>query len=472
MSFGPATWWRRRSLRARVTLGATLVVSIGVAFLAAGVLFGLRHSLLSTLDANVAQRASDVAAMADNGQLGSSIPNVGQEDASAVQVLDASGVPVASSADLEGNERIMPFPLPASLRSGAAATVAALPIGNGGNFRVVARPAVLAGRPVTVIAAVSLAQQEHSITSLGSGLAVGLPILVALVAATTWIFTGYTLRPVGTLAREVDEISATDLHRRVGLPLSRDEVYDLATTLNNTLGRLESASTAQRRFVADAAHELRSPLTAIMTETETMVRAADKESWVQRGPVLLADLRRLHALMDNLLALARLDDPGYRPTHRSVDLDDIVFAELRQVRNTTSRLIDATGVSAAQIVADPSAMARIVRNVLDNAVRHARDRVAITLRAERGTATLSIADDGPGIPVGQREWIFDRFTRLDQARDRETGGSGLGLAIVRELVSAHHGQVWIAEAPTADQARRYPGAWIYVRIPAHAQKKP
>jgi signal transduction histidine kinase len=252
----------------------------------------------------------------------------------------------------------------------------------------------------------------------------------------------------------------------VGLPLSRDEVHHLATTLNHTLGRLEAASTAQRRFVADAAHELRSPLTAIMAETETLVRAADQEAWLQRAPVLLADLRRLHALMDNLLALARVDDPGYRPTHRTVDLDDIVFAEVRQVRATTSRVIDATGVSAAQVTADPAAMSRVVRNLLDNAVRHARDRVAIMLRDEQGRATLSVADDGPGIPADQREWIFDRFTRLDRARDRETGGSGLGLAIVRELVTAHHGRVWIDEAPTEDDARRYPGAWIHLQVPA------
>jgi signal transduction histidine kinase len=448
-----------------VTLGATLVVSAGLAVVAAGVLFGLQHSLLSTLDGVALQRARDVATMADNGQLRSPIASVG-DDVSVVQVLDANGVPVASSADLEGNDPIVPFPLPVSMRAGAVATLGALPIGNGGDYRVAAQPAVLAGRPVTVIVAVSLAQQQHSVASLGSGLAVGLPMLVVLVAATTWVFTGYTLRPVETLRREVDEISATDLHRRVGLPLSRDEVHHLATTLNHTLGRLEAASTAQRRFVADAAHELRSPLTAIMAETETLVRAADQEAWLQRAPVLLADLRRLHALMDNLLALARVDDPGYRPTHRTVDLDDIVFAEVRQVRATTSRVIDATGVSAAQVTADPAAMSRVVRNLLDNAVRHARDRVAIMLRDEQGRATLSVADDGPGIPADQREWIFDRFTRLDRARDRETGGSGLGLAIVRELVTAHHGRVWIDEAPTEDDARRYPGAWIHLQVPA------
>jgi signal transduction histidine kinase len=127
--------------------------------------------------------------------------------------------------------------------------------------------------------------------------------------------------------------------------------------------------------------------------------------------------------------------------------------------------IDSTGLSAAQVTADPRAMSRIVRNLLDNAVRHARHRVAVRLLEQDDAAQLVVADDGPGIPVDRRDWVFDRFARLDGARDRDTGGSGLGLAIVRDLVRAHDGEVWIAGPPTEADAVRYPGAWLHVRLP-------
>jgi signal transduction histidine kinase len=456
-------WWRSRSLRARVTLGATLVTTVGVAVLAVAVLLGVQHSQISALDSAAVQRADSIAVLAKDGELQGPIQATSDN---VVQVLDATGRPVANSVDIDGNERIVPFPLSDSLRTGGPVTLRGLPVGSGSEeFRVVTRAAVFNGNPVTVVVATSLTQSQHSLNSIGVGLAIGLPILIALVAATTWLFTGYTLRPVETLRREVDDINTTDLHRRVAVPVSQDEIHHLATTLNNTLARLESASTAQRRFVADAAHELRSPLTAIMVETETLVRGADHDAWQHRGPVLLTGLRRLHGLMDDLLALARVDDPGHRPARRSVDLDDVVLAELAEVRATTDVRIDSTGLSAAQVTADPRAMSRIVRNLLDNAVRHARHRVAVRLLEQDDAAQLVVADDGPGIPVDRRDWVFDRFARLDGARDRDTGGSGLGLAIVRDLVRAHDGEVWIAGPPTEADAVRYPGAWLHVRLP-------
>jgi signal transduction histidine kinase len=457
------TWWRSRSLRVQVTAGTTLVVAVGMLVVAAGLLFGVRNTLLAALDHAVVQRAQDVAALSEQGALGALIPSAG-EASSAVQLIDSTGRPVASSADLAGNEPIVRFPLPPALVGGTPATLDGLPIGDGAH-RVVALPSQLKGQPVTVVVAASLAQEQRSVTSLAAGLTVGLPALAVLIGAITWAFTGYTLRPVETLRREVERITASDLQHRVDLPPSRDEIHRLAATLNDMLGRLETASSAQRRFVADAAHELRSPLAAAMAEAENGMRAADPETWRLLGPVLLADLGRLSTLMDDLLALARLDDPAHQSNRRLLDLDDIVLAEIARVRQSTGHIIDTAAVSAAQVTADPGAMTRIVRNLLDNAARHAHSRLAVTLGGNNGMVQLIVADDGPGIPVEHRDRVFTRFTRLDDARDRAGGGAGLGLAIVRELVVAHDGRVRVGDPLPTDHGAAYPGAWMYVELP-------
>jgi signal transduction histidine kinase len=429
---------------------------------------GLQRSLLAALDDTLVQRARDVAAQAGQGTLRRPIPSAA--DTATVQLLNAAGTPVASTRDVEGEGAIVAFPLPQPLAAGAPTTLTGLPVGEGSDYRVVALPAQLDGRPVTVIAATSLAQQQRSVAGLGSGLVLSIPVLVALVSATTWVFTGHTLRPVAALRRDVDEISATDLHRRLSLPPAQDEIHHLAITLNKMLGRLESASGAQRRFVADAAHELRSPLTAVLAEVENGVRAADPDTWNQLGPVLLADLRRLSKLMDDLLTLARLDDPGHQAARRIVDLDDVVLAEIRHARQTTNCSIDATKVGGARVTADPGAMTRVVRNLIDNAARHARARLAVILREADGVVELVVADDGPGIPPEHRERVFERFTRLDQARDRDGGGAGLGLAIVHELIQAHDGRVWITAPP--DSSHGYPGAWLHVQLPVNPANPP
>jgi signal transduction histidine kinase len=441
-----------------------MVVAVGMLVVAAGLLFGVRNTLLAALDHAVVQRAQDVAALSEQGALGALIPSAG-EASSAVQLIDSTGRPVASSADLAGNEPIIGFPLPSALLGGSPVTLDGLPIGDGAAHRVVALPSQLNGQPVTVVVAASLAQEQRSVTSLAAGLAVGLPALAVLIGAITWAFTGYTLRPVETLRREVERISASDLQHRVDLPPSRDEIHRLAETLNDMLGRLEIASSAQRRFVADAAHELRSPLAAAMAEAENGMRAADPETWRQLGPVLLADLGRLSTLMDDLLALARLDDPAHQSNRRLLDLDDIVLAEIARARQSTDHTINAAAVSAAQVTADPGAMTRIVRNLLDNAARHAHSRLAVTLGGNNGTVQLTVADDGPGIPLEDRDRVFTRFTRLDDARDRAGGGAGLGLAIVRELVAAHGGRVRVGDPQPTDRDGVYPGAWMYVELP-------
>ena len=456
----PAVWWRL-TLRWRVTLAATVVVAVALALASVLLVLGFRRTLVGALDAGALQRVSDVVRLTEQGRPPNPIPSTGEE-AAAVQLLDAQGAVVASSLEIEGNGPMVSVPLPAPLRDGRVVTMREIAVGDNGSFRVAAQTVSLAGQQFTVVAAVSLSQAERSVATLGARLGLGVPVLVLLVGAVTWLFTGVTLRPVDTLRRQAAEISASDLHRRLALPPSRDEIHRLAVTLNDMLARLEASALTQRRFVADAAHELRSPVTALQAQLEVAV-AHGGVDFEATGPDLLEDTQRLSHLVEDLLALARNDDPSAIRAQRVVDLDELVLDEVRMQRARTRVRLRAEQVSAGRVSGDPERLRRVVRNLLDNAGRYAASEVRVSLHSGDGWVDLEVADDGPGIPAGDRERVFERFTRLDAARSRPTGGAGLGLAIVREEVRAHHGTVRIEDA-TPDAS--HPGARFVVRLPS------
>jgi len=299
---------------------------------------------------------------------------------------------------------------------------------------------------------------DEETAELARTLAQIIPVVVVVLAGAVWWLTGRTLRPVEAIRAEVAAIGESDLHRRVPEPGTGDEIDRLASTMNEMIARLESARRRQQRFVADASHELRSPLTRMRAELE-----------VDRAHPATADLRASHesvlqeivnlqGLIDDLLVLARHDD-DHRPADRTiVDLDDLLLDEVRRVRQLGAATVDTSGVSAAQVLGDRRQLARVVRNLADNAVRHAVSRVVVTLAERDGDAVLTVADDGPGIPPGEAERIFERFARLDEARNVDDGGSGLGLAITREIVSGHGGRVGLDATVTA-------GACFVVELP-------
>ena len=287
-------------------------------------------------------------------------------------------------------------------------------------------------------------------SSLVRLLLTGLPMLLVLVGTTTWIFTGRALQPVTAIRKEVEEIGAQDLHRRVPEPKTADEIGRLANTMNAMLSRLEDATNRQRRFVADASHELRSPLTGIRAQLEVDLAHPERADWQATERDVLDDAVRLQRLVDDLLTLATTDSSALDSSHRQpVDLDEIVLTEARRLRSRTTHHIDTAGVSGAQFDANADQLIRAVRNLLDNAARYARSTVTVTLRESDTGIELKVTDDGPGIPIEQRNQIFERFTRLDDARAREGGGAGLGLAITREVVVAHGGSIEVVNTPGA-----------------------
>jgi signal transduction histidine kinase len=223
------------------------------------------------------------------------------------------------------------------------------------------------------------------------------------------------------------------------------------------LERLRGSAARQRQFVSDASHELRSPLAGMRAELEVALAHKEDADWPGTAGDVLEDLGRLQRLVDQLLVLARLDESAPVAADRSVDLDDLVLREARRARERDGLVVDIRGVSAGRVRGDPDRLRQVVRNLVDNAARHARSKVTLGLQAEAGSAVLTVADDGPGIPAAERERIFERFTRLDEARASDSGGYGLGLAITREIVAAHGGTVEAGDPPV--------GARLVVHLP-------
>jgi signal transduction histidine kinase len=289
---------------------------------------------------------------------------------------------------------------------------------------------------------------------------IGLPVLLVVVALTNWFAVGRALAPVEAIRREVDAISAAQLHRRVPQPKTDDEIGRLAATMNRMLARLESARNSQRRFVSDASHELRAPITTIRQHAEVALAHPDRVTAHELADVVLAEQQRMQRLVEDLLLLARADERV--PLSRApVDLDDLAFEEGRRLRSTTSVAVDTSGVGAAQIQGDADALRRVLRNLGENAARHASNRVAISLETRGSDVVLTVDDDGPGIPESERDRVLQRFVRLDEARSRDDGGSGLGLSIVDEVVRAHGGAIAITQSPLG-------GARVQVTLPVQA----
>ncbi len=299
-----------------------------------------------------------------------------------------------------------------------------------------------------IVVGTTTAPMNRTVASIRNALLVGVPIVVALIGALVWWLTGRALGPVERIRREVAEISANALDRRVEEPNSGDEIERLATTMNEMLDRLESTHVRQRRFVSDASHELRSPLAAIVTRLEVEALHGDSTTRQDTLSSVQQDTERLQILIDDLLALARSDESRagrLAAPMALVDLDDLVFRDVRARQQSAA--IDLSAVSSGTVRGIEADLSRLVRNLIDNAARHCSDRVHISLITQQDSVVLTVDDDGLGIDANERDRIFERFVRLDQARDRDAGGSGLGLAICREIAHAHNAEISVDTSP-------------------------
>jgi signal transduction histidine kinase len=424
---------------------ATLVVAAALALGGVLLVISQRQSLTRDVTTTARLRAADVSSLLASAPVPRQI-TVPNDERSLVQVVDpATGRVVAASPNIEGEQPIS-RDVPA-VGGFTARTVGQLPIGES-SFRVVAHTVTLPSGRFVIYAAASLAPVNQSTNTLVRLLATGLPILLVLVAGTVWVVTGWALRPVERVRSEVAEIGDRELHRRVPEPGTGDEIDRLSHTMNAMLARLEGASARQRRFVADASHELRSPLTAIRSQLEVDLAHPQGANWKTTERDVLDETVRMQRLVDDLLVLAQSDADRQHVRRERVDLDDLVLDETRALQARGRVVMDLTGMSGGQVLGDADQLRRVLRNLLDNAERHANGVVCVQLHETDATVELAVTDDGAGIPPDQRARVFDRFARLDHARTRDAGGTGLGLAIARDIVVAHGGTLTIPDTET------------------------
>ncbi|MET8517178.1 HAMP domain-containing sensor histidine kinase [Streptomyces sp. NPDC005077] len=493
-----------RSVRARAALGATVVVAVA--------LIGAGLAVLLVLRANLTDQAglqAEVAAREVAGQLALDVPvdrlDLPDEEEHPVQVTDEDGRLVAVSKDLKaitgtGTDRVTPHMSVAPTSTGTdddsddddggdrhggenrgdddatgnipargevstddpdftngTATVD----GDSADYRFASVSATTgAGVTLTVHAGAPLATEQKAVGSVRDAMLIGLPVMLLIVAAVTWLTTRRALRPVEGIRAEMAAITASeDLSRRVPEPGSRDEIARLARTTNETLTALAASVDRQRRFVADASHELRSPIASLRTQLE--VGAAHPD--LVDVPGAVTDTVRLQALAADLLLLARLD-AGERPGNTRLDMGALVHEEVSQ--RTGDRIPVTVSVPPSEpleVTGSRGQLARIIGNLLDNAERHAEGSVAVSVRTERGSVVVAVSDDGAGVPEPERQRIFERFVRLDDARSRDEGGAGLGLAIARDVARRHEGTLTVTRSPEG-------GARFELRLPARPDR--
>ncbi len=473
--------WSALGLRARLMVLGVAGLSVGLALGGVVLLVALGWTLQRTVDEEAFRTADAVARLAGEDALPDPLPVAGGQ--LRVQVVDSAGRIRAASIDAD---RLVPMVRPDQL-SGTGRQRTVVPgqrLGWEGPVRVVAVPARSAGEPVTVLVGRSTVDVRHATQAARTVLLVAFPLLVGLLAVVAWRVVGATLRPVEALRSGAAEITGRDAAGRLPVPASQDEIHRLAVTLNDMLDRLAAARARQRSFLADAAHELRSPLTNMRTELEVAQRLGDRTDWPAVAADLLTDTERLGRLVDDLLLLARLDEqPAQQADHlraaEPVELGALltevaarwpdpvaagpaVSPEVTVVGAGPAVASEVTVVAAAGpawTVGVPDELRRVLGNLVDNAVRHARTRVVLAVEpaADGAYHLVTVTDDGPGIPVADRERVFRRFARLDEGRARDAGGAGLGLAIVRELVRRGGGTIALDDA--------HPGLTVRLHLP-------
>jgi signal transduction histidine kinase len=437
--------------------GAVVLVALAVAGL--GLIVILYQSLLAGVDDTAVGRVRDIVAA-----LGSDPPSdldgalyATDQRVAAVQVIAPNGVVVQRSSNAPDHPLIPITEFGATMRRGMPDD--AVPTDD---MRVSGITTSTPTGTYTVIVGGASEPAEATVQTVALLLAGAAPVVVTVAAAASYWLVRRSLRSVDAIRSRVADISTSDLAERVPVPTNRDEISALAVTMNEMLGRIEAGHRAQQQFVGDASHELRSPLATIISGLEVAEVHPELLDMELVTDKLLPEAQRMRVLIEDLLLLARADERDLVLRRDEMQLDRLAEDEVTRLRRATEFVVQKD-ISPTRLVGDPVAVSRVIRNLLDNAVRHARSLISIRVESSGGAAVLTIADDGPGIPPAEREKVFGRFVRMDEDRARAGGGSGLGLAIVADVVAAHDGTVTIGD-------RVGGGTAIVVTIPQHINR--
>ncbi|MBV9659654.1 MAG: HAMP domain-containing histidine kinase [Acidimicrobiales bacterium] len=437
------------SVRVRITATALLAVACALGVAAAVLNAGIDHDRSRILATTAQEQARVVTEFNPDLSTRLVLPDDATIDTGLVQVL-RDGKVVAASRPLRG---LGPLWLPGD----PTAMRVSDPIGGlARDVRVVAVPVTASNVKAMVVVVLSLDQYDHTVAYLQQLISIGMPVLLILVGLISWFVVGRALRPIELMRREVAEVATIPGSHRVPEPANDDEVRRLARTLNSMLDRIEASSARERRFVSDASHELRSPIANIRTELEVALHHPGATDWSEVAAEVLAENERMESLVAGLLLLARSDEGSLLPAAEPVDLAQVAADMIAPYR---------TALPLVEVLTEPAPvrvprvyLERMVANLVDNARRFARSTVILTARTEAGMAVLRVQDDGPGVPEVDRRRIFERFVRLDEARDRDEGGFGLGLAIVADLSRFYGGTIEVeGDGPGAQFVLRLPG---------------
>ena len=439
------------SLRARIALAATAAILAAVVLFAVVTVLLVNHQLRGSLDTALRQRALQVAQLAISAPAVLNSPGALEGPSSGrqivVQVLDAHGRLVARSLAL-GAQLLPQDALERAARLRGRAGVETVDVG-GQPLRMFAAPIPEADTPASggvVLVASDTSDIAHTTGSLGAAVALSGAGVVVLAAIAAAALTRRGLRPLSRLADAAGEIERTaDPSRRLPDPALADEVGQLTGVLNRMLASLEQARAGERRFLADASHELRTPVTALLGNVDYAARhGADAE--------VLADLRhdaeRLARLVDSLLVLERAGAPG-GGGHEPVALDELA-------RSVAAERVVLGTVDAVRVSGDRAALARAIGNLVENGLVHgpADGVVTVSVARDGARARVTVRDEGPGPDPAEHGQLFQRFWRGDGTSERP--GAGLGLSIVAAIAAQHSGQVLVdgsaftLELPVAD----------------------
>jgi signal transduction histidine kinase len=453
---------RRIAITTRITLFAGTVAALLFALVATGLMIAINRFADQDVTEEITAAGGRVAVQMERGRL--DYPLVEHKSRN-VQIVDPRGRVVASTPSLQGKPRIARFTPGEENVAGSQVCGGVFPRGQC-NI-VVAQWAHRAGeRFVVYTASPTVAPLvDPQLAALVGGSAV---LLTAFVTYLGHRITSAALKPVTAIRAQLDVINVTRPDHRVPVPPSDDEIRDLAESVNQTLARLNATMEQQRQFASDASHDLRSPLAAIRAEVEDALCAPQETSVTKVGHAILGSMDRLQALADSLMTITRLD-AGEPAACNPIDLADLAAAECR-MHQYTSKRFECSLEPGVVVLGDRMRLGRLLTNLIDNADRHADSTITINLtrapsddrdrqRFPQGVAVLEVIDDGPGIDPDKREVVFQRFTRLDAARNKDAGGSGLGLPIARQIAEETGGTLRIE-----DSAR---GARFVLRLPLH-----
>jgi len=447
---------RQLSIRARLTLIFVLAIAVILTFTGIALVNLVHRSLLS-------QAANQIDAVMEQTQMGfaSATKAVNHQEVLAtqgdivVQVTNAAGTRVWAASSAIANapvlaKAVVDFSSGSGLGVHYVHSVTTSPTLSELSSGQVASITTKRGQGL-IFGFVYGGPIQHSVRVLLASLLISFPLLLLMSGGLIWLGIGLALAPVEAIRRRVDAIAAEDLTQRVPVTGGDDEIARMARTVNEMLARLESASRFQQEFVSNASHELRSPLTTLLATTERATADPANANWPEVADVIMREGRRLDGIIGDLFWLARHDEDHVDVESADIDFDDLLYEEASRVRSMSELSVDTSAVAPTRVLGDPTMIKRMIRNVVDNAMRYAQRELRFDSHYEDDQAVIIVSDDGDGIDVAKSARFFERFTRADAARTRQSGGTGLGLAIVTEIAIRHGGSARFVEVETGSR---------------------